>query len=67
MSAFQALKLRKGARENDYLYLYTRNLLYVEVCIAPIFGPFLCYGQVIKSNVNNIAFLWRFYMSTFQI
>ncbi|XP_063693279.1 inositol-pentakisphosphate 2-kinase-like [Bolinopsis microptera] len=50
-----ALKLRKGIRENDYLYLYTRNLLYVEVCIAPIFGPFLCYGQVTKLPTNLAA------------
>lgn len=47
-----ALKLRKGPAEDEYLKLYVRNLRYVHFCIAPIFGPFLCYGQVVKLPVG---------------
>ena len=43
---FQAVKLRKGDPESDYLYVFKRNCRFVEICIAPIFGNFLCYGQV---------------------
>ena len=32
--------------EEDYLALYKRNQQYVQKCIAPAFGSFLCYGQV---------------------